>query len=210
VSILKAVHYPTSVQRQRDRFTPSMVNMRVQVTNAGDPANNGVFTITAYRSPSIVETDNPNTSSDPLVADGMYPGVVTFLSALPSHFERVTELTPIGTCDFALVGDEVTAVNRLNVIATNQLAVAAGYTPQGSPANPYTLAGPANATSNPVQLGFLPGDKVRLISWLTGGSGNDAGRVLTLVDPSTITVLENDLTVDASIYKFEVIRRMSV
>ena len=66
------------------------------------------------------------------------------------------------------------------------------------------------AVPNPVPLGFWPGDKIRLISHISGGAGADTGRVLTLVDPSTITVLENDLTVDGSTYKFEVFRRMSI
>lgn len=209
-SVLFASQYPNSGDMRMDRFSPSMVGMRVQVTNAGDPANNGVFTVTAYRNPGEVETDNPNMTNDPVVADGGYPGEAMFVSELPAHFERVTEYTPTGICEFSMVGDDVTAVNRLNVIATNQLAVAAGYTPQGSPNPwPYTLAGPANIGTNPVQLGFLPGDKLKLVALLSG-PGTDEGRVLTLVDPSTITVLENDLTVDASIYKFEVFRRLSV
>ena len=71
----------------------------------------------------------------------------------------------------------------------------------------YTLAGPPDTGASPVQLGFEPWDKIRLIG-PSGGEPND-GMEYTLLDPAAWTVRETMVTPDATVYEFVVFRRVS-
>lgn len=125
----------------------------------------------------------------------------------PGSFEIISELAPREQVELCFEGDaSAPANNRLVVSGPTQLAVDPAYAPQGTPANPYTFSGPANASSNPVQLGFNPGDKIRLTD--PGATGANHLREFTLVNPATIEVFETVITPDATSYEFQVFRRL--
>ncbi len=122
-------------------------------------------------------------------------------------FENIAELAPRAQFVPAFKGDPSAPTNnRMIVISASQLGVDPAYTPQGSPANPYTLAGPANPSSNPVQLGFKKGDKILLTD--PAATGANHLREFTLVNPATIGVFETVTTPDATSYEFQVFRRL--
>lgn len=122
-------------------------------------------------------------------------------------FENIVELGPRTQFVPAFKGvASAPTNNRLVVVSASQLGVDAAYTPQGTPANPYTLAGPANTSSNPVQLGFNKGDKILLTDPLATGPNHL--REFTLVNPATIGVFETVTTPDATSYEFQVFRRL--
>lgn len=207
--------YPSGIQlqsqdtadgyRQWFSFTRGMIGSMVNVSNSQNPANDGDFMVTDYTGPGLVETDSPST-----VTDSSRGTVIHLADERPGSFERISDVTPVGICEFALHGDQTgPCLNMLQVTGINQLAVDGAYTPQGTPANPYTLEGPANTGSNPVQLGFKKGDRIRLLA-TASGSPQNLGAEVTLVDPAALTVFEDLTTPDTAVYEFEVIRRMSV
>ena len=78
----------------------------------------------------------------------------------------------------------------------------------GTPASDFVLSGPADSLSDPIKLGFKPGDILHLLDSTPAG-GPNSQRYLTLGDPAAYEV-EERLVVEGMggyTYAFEVIRR---
>lgn len=190
-------------------FAPSMVGMMVNVSESGNPVNDGEMMITSIVSPNLAATDSPSTTGE-----FDYVSKVRF-GVRPAEFERMLDFAPYGISEFCLKGDPIIANNYLVPVGPFQWGVDPGYTPQGTPADPYTLEGPADDSSNPVKLGFKKGDKIKILNGdeYVGpyhNTGINTGREFTIVDPSTMTVLEQLTWSDSDRYLFRVIRRMSI
>jgi hypothetical protein len=111
---------------------------------------------------------------------------------------EVSILEPASTVVVGMIGDPAVG-NKLVVTGASALAISGAYT-----GAPYVMNGPA-AISPPAQLGFKPGDKLKLQGAV--GTEPNHGRELTLSDPATITVFETLVFPDANEYEFTVYRR---
>ena len=80
-----------------------------------------------------------------------------------AQFKELDELHPTERQQWSFIGDDqAPTFNRLEVLGANQLGIDVAYSPQGPGAVPYTFEGPADGTTNPVQLGSQKGDKILL------------------------------------------------
>lgn len=113
----------------------------------------------------------------------------------------LSDLRPMEVYEVGFRGDS-SVDNTVTVTGANTLARSGSYS-----GTDYTLAGPPDTGATPVQLGFEPWDKIRLIG-PSGGEPND-GEVYTLLDPAAWTVRETMVTPDATVYEFVVFRRAS-
>ena len=132
------------------------------------------------------------------------PAIAKLVSAITSStFIRVGRLGQRGrpvdlhSAAFKAAGDlalQVTSISDLDLV--------------GTPAADFDLSGPANPLSDPVKLGFKPGDVLHLLDSTPAG-GPNSHRYLTLGNPTDYEVEERLIVEDMAlyIYAFEVIRR---
>lgn len=84
---------PPGTGNALDSFTPGMIGQQIQVANAENPANNGVYTIDVYQHPGKVDV-----TKVPFVAlqtsDQVAQAVVTLSSPFHPFIESMSELSP--------------------------------------------------------------------------------------------------------------------
>jgi hypothetical protein len=182
-----------------DVFTPRMVGTLTEVSNSEDPTNDGLHVITEYvNSGKVILGQSLSVSSD-----ASAQSVLNFAPPM-----ETSEIRPTERVEIALVGDDTVGVNnRLKIVGASQLGIDPAFVPAG---DPYSFEGPADLgglPDNVVQLGFSLGDQIRLSQASGQPVGSNDGALVTILDPSALTVLEALTFPDTTVYKFHAIKR---